>query len=313
MQIELRPATLDDVGMVADIETAATPDDPHDAEMVRHWWTHSPDGKHAMRLLDRNMYVSARHGDWKPGERRFGMIHIVIHPSAWSPDLYGRGLSILEEWLKDEDAEVSVSRIRADHDAELRQTREAGYHEVRQERFWELDLVARRDELLAVAEQTRAGMREMGVVLLTLAADDSRETLEKTYELDIESTKDIPTTVPITMPLFDEWYRNYFENPGVRKDRFWIARIGDEVLGMSLIEYPPGRGIPATAYTGVSPRFRGRGIARALKYETVAQAIEIGATRLRTDNDSQNAPILHINAEMGYAPITPIIELHREL
>jgi len=55
------------------------------------------------------------------------------------------------------------------------------------------------------------------------------------------------------------------------------------------------------------------GIARALKYETVAQAIAVGATRVRTSNDSENAPILHLNAAMGYEPITPKIELHRRL
>jgi len=82
---------------------------------------------------------------------------------------------------------------------------------------------------------------------------------------------------------------------------------------MSVIQYPPTRGFPWTAFTGTMPSVRGRGIARALKYETVRQAIELGAERIRTQNDGANAPILHINAEMGYEPITPILELHREL
>jgi hypothetical protein len=50
-----------------------------------------------------------------------------------------------------------------------------------------------------------------------------------------------------------------------------------------------------------------------LKYETVAQAIELGAQRVRTMNDGENAPILHINTEMGYRLIDPILEMHREL
>jgi GNAT superfamily N-acetyltransferase len=137
--------------------------------------------------------------------------------------------------------------------------------------------------------------------------------MQKLYELDVTSTRDIPTTVPIVMSGFDTWYRNYFENPGVRKETFWIARLGDDVVGLSLIEFPPERGVPSTWYTGVSPQHRGRGIARALKYETVAQAIALGKTRVRTDNDSANAPILHINEEMGYRPLRAEIELHRPL
>jgi hypothetical protein len=54
-------------------------------------------------------------------------------------------------------------------------------------------------------------------------------------------------------------------------------------------------------------------VARALKYETVAQAIALGAERIRTNNDGANAPILHLNDEMGYRLVDPVIELHRDL
>ena len=313
MGIELRPATLDDVGLVADLETAHTPDDPHDAEMVLYWWTHAPDARHAIRLIGDNVYFSARHCDWKAGGRRYGFPHVVIHPSAWSAALFRTGLATTESWLKSEQAEVSVARIRADFDDELKVVRRHGYQDVREERLWELDLVARHDALIAGAERSRALMRGRGIEMLTLEEDRDEATLKKVYALDMESTQDIPTTVPHYEPSYEEWQRSYFENPGIRKDRFWVARRGDEIVGMSLIEYPPGRGVPSTEYTGTSPRHRGRGIARALKYETIAQAIALGATRVRTDNDSENAPILHINAEMGYEPMTPFIELHRDL
>ncbi len=112
---------------------------------------------------------------------------------------------------------------------------------------------------------------------------------------------------------YDEWKHMWFDNPGIRRDRFWIAHEGDSVVGMSAIEYPPTRGFPWTAFTATSPSVRRRGIARALKYETVAQAIAVGVERIRTVNDGENAPILHVNAEMGYAPMTPVVEFHRTL
>jgi RimJ/RimL family protein N-acetyltransferase len=80
-----------------------------------------------------------------------------------------------------------------------------------------------------------------------------------------------------------------------------------------VIGFPPTRGLPWTWLTGTPRAVRGRGIARALKYETMAQAIELGYQRVRTNNDGANAPILHINQEMGYRLVAPLIELHREL
>src|SRR2546422_3726631 len=90
-----------------------------------------------------------------------------------------------------------------------------------------------------------------------------------------------------------------------REARYWIAREGDAIVGTSVLEYPVVRGIPGTAYTGTSRSVRGRGIGRALKYESIGQAIEAGTTRVRTNNDTDNPPILHINEEMGYRLVAP--------
>jgi hypothetical protein len=46
---------------------------------------------------------------------------------------------------------------------------------------------------------------------------------------------------------------------------------------------------------------------------TSGSLIELGYKRVRTANDGANAPILHINQEMGYRVVTPVIELHRSL
>ena len=107
--------------------------------------------------------------------------------------------------------------------------------------------------------------------------------------------------------------RFWLENPGIREDRFWVARAGDEIVGTSVLDCPVVRGIPWTAYTGTSRSVRGRGIARALKYESMAQAIEAGYTRVRTTNDADNPSILRINNQMGYRLVAPILELHRPL
>jgi ribosomal protein S18 acetylase RimI-like enzyme len=314
----LRPFTLDDAYAVADLETARTPDSPIAGATMAYWWTHPDDGMKSMRWVAGrggaiNVFVEASHDAWAEGERRFGRVQASIHPDDWTEAGYREGIATAETWLRAESAVVAVATVREDFHRELSVLAELGYAEERRERYWELDLVERQSELLAMTEKTRAEMRRQGVELLTLDRSDDAETLQKVYELDVAATKDVPTTVPIRMSGFETWYRQYFENPGVRKDTFWIARLDGEVVGMSLIEFPPERGVPSTWFTGVSARHRGLGIARALKYETVAQAIALGKTRIRTDNDSNNLPILHLNEEMGYKPLRPEIELHREL
>ncbi len=93
------------------------------------------------------------------------------------------------------------------------------------------------------------------------------------------------------------------EAPNVSLDRWWVALDGDEPVAMSYLSYPPVRGFVWTNFTGSHPRYRGRGIARAVKLQTLAQAVELGVTEVRTDNDSTNAPMLHINQALGYEAI----------
>ena len=316
--LHLRAATLKDAGIVADLETAVSPDEARDGEMIAFWWTHMPGVDRAIRWVDeRNgaavAYVSGTHGEWRQDARRFGSIRVRIHPDVWNEDAYLDGVDRAEAWLRDERAEKSYTRIPEDLYRDLGVLAGLGYREVRRERTWRLDLVAGRERLLAAAEKTREQMNRQGVTMLTLDQDTDPATLRKLYELDLEATEDIPKTVPMPAPPFDQWFTHWFDHPGHRKDRFWIAREGDQVVGMSILGYPLRRGIPWTSFTGTVRRVRGRGIARALKYETVAQAIALGALSVETANDSENAPILHLNEEMGYQPGTPQLELHREL
>ena len=56
------------------------------------------------------------------------------------------------------------------------------------------------------------------------------------------------------------------------------------------------------AFTGVRREYRGRGIALALKLLAIDFCCRSGAGRVRTNNDSKNAPMLAINRRLGYLP-----------
>ena len=318
LAFDMRAATLDDIGIVADLEATRDPDDPRDPEMMRFWWTSGSLSQVFSRLVavenDQAVaFMVASHERWGDAPERFGSLRAVIRSDRWSEHEYVRLIAKGEEWLGSEGVVSAVNRVREDFSHELEALERIGYREVRRQNFSELDLVANHDDLLRGLAEERREMKEQGVRMLTLSEYKDSERMVKLHEMMAAAEQDIPSTVPIPRQSFEEWMRFTFDDPGVREDRFWIALEGDAVVGLSYLQFPPVRGLPWTAFTATSKEVRGRGIARALKYESMAQAVELGYKRVRTANDGANAPILHINKEMGYRLVSPVIELHRSL
>jgi RimJ/RimL family protein N-acetyltransferase len=316
--LDLRTATLDDAAIVADLEGTRDPADPRDPEMLRFWWTMGSLDEETIRLVavrggSAVAFVAAGHRRSETTEPRFGSLRPILHADGWTEAGYSHLVSTAEAWLRSEHATTAVARVGADFEREVAVLSRLGYREMRRHRLSELDLGAGREILLADAVRHRRHVTGQGVQLMTLDGDSDPDRMTKLYELMTEADEDIPTTVPWRTIPFDLWKSINFDNPGIRQDRFWIAREGDAIVGVSMLQFPPVRGVPWTALTGTSRAVRGRGIARALKYATVAQAINLGCKVVRTGNDGANAPILHLNEAMGYRLFREVIELHREL
>lgn len=317
-ELRLRPATLEDASLAADLESLRDPAEPRDPVLLRHWWRMADEHEEAMRQIDVRdgaavAFLSASHKPWLGGGPRFGAVRPVLRSDVWDDGTYAELVGRGEGWLREQDAQTSVVRVREDFAHELAVLENIGYREDRRMRISELDLTTHADDIRRHARATREAMDGHDVVMRPLSEDGDPEKLQKLYELMMESEQDIPTTVPRRAPAYEEWRRFWFDNPAIRQDRFWIAREGDAIVGTSVLDCPTVRGVPWTAYTGTLRSVRGRGIARALKYQSMAQAIDAGYTRVRTTNDADNPPILRINQEMGYRLVSPIIELHRRL
>jgi len=59
--------------------------------------------------------------------------------------------------------------------------------------------------------------------------------------------------------------------------------------------------------------YRGRGLAQALKLQTVLLGKRAGLRYIRTNNDSKNTPMLAVNRKLGYRPSPGILRLVCEL
>lgn len=301
--LDARLATLDDAGPIADVLTAIDPDDPTDPEIQRYQWKTAPPWPRHRFALERAGklvgFAFQAHAPWEKMPDRFGFVGAWLHPAELTAarldaayDLVedrsrAEGTSTFSVWLKEKERDhIAVVEAR-------------GYKEERRGKAWELDLAANRERLMMMAAESRARMQREGIRVLALADDGDPDVEQKLWRTSTASFQDIPTTVPFVLPTFEQW-RKWLAKPGIRRDRVWIAREADDVVGVSVLSYPPVRGNVWTDYTGTARSVRGRGVARALKLETVMQAIALGIARVRTGNDGANAPILHLNEELGY-------------
>lgn len=313
--LALRPATPDDARFAADVMSALFPRSPWDPVSLRYWWSQPDESMQIARFvaLSRGRpigFAQIDHARWELQPERYGSIWGDLAPAERSRERLSALLAALEERLRTDGARIL--RVRAEEDDALRidTIGSRGYREDRRHKRWELDLIANRDSLLALTDESRARMRAEGVEILTLADVRDPDVIKKVWLLSEEAGDDVPTTIP-RVPEAMESYVRWAGAPEIHRDRFWIARIGTDVVGVSVLGYPPVRGIVGTEWTATARSVRGRGIARALKCETVAQAIALGVDRVRTGNDEANAPILHLNETMGYRPAPAAINYLR--
>lgn len=301
---DIRPAILDDAALAADLMTAAYPAFAADPVVTRYRWDHPRKGWSAGR------YIAEIHGrpiaflDWLHGPpeqdpKRHCEVGVSLDQALLSSVL----LVTLWRWVTDE-ATAAGSRILEAYAGEdepevLDALQRVGYERDRLEKVWELDLGQRGADLIAEAREARERLVAEGYRALTVDAWRAPHKLEAIHGLDTRTRKDIPTTFPI----LPETFQNFTERaaaPDRPQDRWWIIVKDDEPVAMSYLRFPPQRGSVWTGYTCCHPDHRGRGLARAVKLQSLAQAVELGVPFVYTDNDSENAPMLHINEALGY-------------
>jgi GNAT superfamily N-acetyltransferase len=308
MELTYRPVTLDDAPFAADVLTARFPDRPRDPVMMRYAWEHLHTTDVQERFIVQTQgeaigFAGHSHPAWEAAPKQWGRVFAELLLTQGAPERVAAAYRFTEERAKDSGVQLFRANVREDDASGMEIVTALGYRRDRYEKFWELDLEAKREHLLTMAERSRARMREQGILVYTLDREHDPQAMRKLYNTTVEAGRDVPTTVPFLPEPFEDFANWMTRAPGIYPERIWIARLGENLVGLSLLLYPPVRGAVETSWTGTARSIRGRGVARALKLETVVQAISLGVKRVETDNDSANAPILHLNEEMGYDQI----------
>lgn len=95
-----------------------------------------------------------------------------------------------------------------------------------------------------------------------------------------------------------------------RPDLLVIGFDGDEPVAVAMVTEFPG-GMAYNWMTGVMPSHRGHGLGLAAKVEALRRAKASGIAEVWTENHNRNAPMLAINARLGYEAMPEVIQLVR--
>ena len=308
-----RPTTIDDAELAADLMTAAYPEFGVDPVLTRYRWEHPrKDWTYGSFIAEMSgkpiAFVHWMHGPPEQDPQRHCEVGVALDQTSLDVEL----LTHLWLWASGQ-AAAGGSRMLDAYAAEdepemLEAIARVGYGRDRLEKVWELDLGLHGARLVGEAEQERAEHERAGYELTTVARWEAPMKFEALHSLDTLTRKDIPTTFPILPETFENFMER-LRSPDRPHDRWWVAVRDGKPVAMSYLRFPPVRGRVWTGYTCCHPDHRGRGIARAVKLQSLAQAVALSVPYVYTDNDSENAPMLHINERLGYGPRPGLIGL----
>jgi len=260
-------------------------------------------------------YGQINHMPWQFHPGKYGL-GLRVHPAHQRKGVGGALFERLVEAVRERAAIAVRSDAQESKQASIDFLAHRGFTEI--QRYWEsvLDVGAFDFDAFSTAEARAA---QNGITLTTFAAEleqhgPSEEMLQAIYEMDQTAAMDIPLPDPFTKIPHDEWRKWVMEAPNRLPDAFFLAKDGERYVGLSNMGHNPDQpGVLHQGFTGVIREYRGKGVAMALKLQTVKYAREHGYREIRTGNNTRNRPMLRINEAMGFVKQPVWIEYEKAL
>ncbi len=129
-----------------------------------------------------------------------------------------------------------------------------------------------------------------------------RDDLQTFYQVDYTSAQDEPSDYDFSGLTFEQWHAMSVGHPDFDAELSLGVLVDGELVGVSMFCADHTRGRAMNVGTGVLREHRNRGLAALMKRHGLARAASAGITRVITQNDETNAPMLAINRKLGYEP-----------
>ena len=162
---------MEDAAFAADLDTAVRPDDPQDPVIYEDYWRNPDENSKIERFIGeldgrRVAYAVQRHPKWKTPQR-YGNVGGDVLPSHRTPERLDALLAAMEERSRADGTQTFTCWAWENDHLRVGVLTKRSYQEERRQRFWELDLVANRSKLEAMAADSRKKMREQRITVLT--------------------------------------------------------------------------------------------------------------------------------------------------
>ncbi|WP_431902356.1 GNAT family N-acetyltransferase [Micromonospora chalcea] len=286
---EIRPARPDDAPAVVALRALVYPYLVRGVESTRRMIAEPPPGE------DWAAWVAEADGEvvgWASAYRNthtstpgVGMISLLhVHPAHRR---HGTGAALFDTALGHLLTLGSTEVLTYAHTESLPFAQRHGFTPSREVRYSALDL------------STPPPMPQAppGVRLVSAAGLDPR----LVHRVDAEASRDEPGDVPTDSLGFDLWRHECWENLGLDREASTVAEVNGELVALSLVKRDGDR--MWSDFTGTLPAYRGQGLARLTKQAALHAAAARGVRTAYTSNDEANAPMLAINAALGYRPV----------
>ncbi len=301
---DLRPDVRADAEGFSTTRRLALPFMLSTPESVVHTLTHAHPDAHFTQLVAEEdgeiigtAQVSVAHDSPEPGQ---GSANIYVRP-----DRTRRGAgSLLLRTAEERLAALGVTKLYAwvlDEPENRAFAERHGFRASRSAYFLRLDLAAR---ALPPRQDQPAG-----VELRTAAdfADDPRPL----FELDAEVVRDEPSDIDVEFTDYEAWLEETWRHPLLNLGLTTVAVVDGRPAAFS-VAYTDGTRY-GTAMTGTARAFRGQGLAKLAKNDSLHRARAAGYTEAFTGNDTGNGPMIAINKWFGYEVCATEVRYVREL
>ncbi|ANH90806.1 acetyltransferase [Streptomyces sp. SAT1] len=132
------------------------------------------------------------------------------------------------------------------------------------------------------------------------------------FELDAETAADEPGDVASDLSDYAAWLEETWRNPLLSHDLTSVAVVDGRPAAFTLA-HTDGATRYSTAMTGTAKAFRGRGLAKLAKNDSLHRARAAGVREAFTGNDTGNEPMIAVNRWFGYEVCATEVRYVREL
>ncbi len=310
----IRPANFpDDLEPMVAVLNAARPHHPRSISELQHDLLHlEPDLKPGFRVIELAGQIVGL-TEW---QRNAGTYHpqrcsveLCVHPDVQQRGI-GRMLwDALEAELQQLEMLSVTVQVSEDHMSGLRFAAERGFVEIKRDFESRLELQHFNPSPFAVLE---TDLQQRSVRLESWRALDSAAFRLELHEVFSVARLDVPRSVPATPISFAFFERNVLGDAEFLWDASFVALSGERIIGFTGAYNGGAAGIADQWLTAVTREARGQGVALALKVKQLEALRSLGFNAVRTDNDTRNAPMLAVNARLGFERQVAVLVMQKD-